>query len=457
MRLYRTALDRDPRNLGAQVNLARLLAQEKGNNGALEQAIQMLERLEQATVDRPREAARYAGLYSLAVARYDLGKNKLESEAKDNKLESEAREGWTLLEEALDVTADLKREVAAGGPRFGHSSMQEYHGDLLPGVEALWVGLSLVCSEKPTTAGTRKQETLEDSPEMAEAGRLLRTFLRESKSESALPLRALYNRACTLSIAAKMARNGGLPVGGASVWRTVVRKVASAAPTLFDPASAEVELELQEKALVEAAYAYLATAVCKDPSLATGLDADLQGSFIRRDRSLEFLRTVGKEDKEQGLEDRFRSIEEPYLTMAVEPPADELALAKLDAISSERAARLSELGIDSWADLFLRVATPQDRIRLARALDVGKGRLRQWAELLDLLRIDELSISDLNLLEKAQVHSREQLKRADPEQLAALLVSGADPEGTPPDQSDVDLWWRVAHTEDSLVVGDAVG
>ncbi|MEM7353895.1 MAG: DUF4332 domain-containing protein [Acidobacteriota bacterium] len=460
MRLYEKALGKDPRNLGAQVNLARLLAHEKGNTGKLEQAIRRLEQVVQATVDRPEEAARYASLYSLAVARYDLGTNKLESAASA---------GWALLEDALDAAAELKREVVARVPRrvgkrgplspvswFGHRS-QKYHETLLPGVEALWVGLSLLCSEKPADPDRRKEETDEISPGMAGAERLLRTFLRESGSEPALPLRALYNRACTLSIAARMAREEKLPLSGASGWRTVFEKVVSTMPALFNGTRAEGKFGFEEHDLVEAAYGYLAMAVRKDPSLARRPEAEPDGSFMSQDRSLEFLRKVGREAKEQEGKNEYEAIEAPHLTAPVEPSSEELVLAQLDAISSQRAARLSELGIDSWAALFLRVATPKARTRLARELGVGGSRLRQWAHLLDLLRIDKISIGDLNLLEKAHVHSREQLKKAAPEPLAALLVdlAGPDPEAVPPEQSNVDHWWRVAHTEDSLVVADA--
>lgn len=401
-RLYRQALERDPRNLGARVNLARLLAEAKASDAALEEAIQLLTEVERSTRDRPKETARYAAMYSLAIAQFDLGYG--EDDGGVNRL----------CREALAMANKLKEEVEqrrGGGAGFKPNpvhwfqsqTLQAYCDALYPAVEALWVGLTLLLGADLDPA---------ESEEIAKAGGLLTAYIDELGHPKKLPTspRALYNRACTLSLAAGLIRER-------------------------DPVA--------EERLVQGAFVYLELVVNEDPALARSSEEG--GSFIDRDRSLTYLREARPQ--------RYGKLLEPFRVPAPPPVTGESALAKLKAVPAERVAQLEELGVTSWQEFLCRLLTTRDRSTFAGELGVRDEILLRWALLLDLLRIDGLSVDDLNLLDRAQIHSRDQLVAADPDRLTALLVDlvGTDEEHEAPEKATVALWWVTARRDPCVI------
>jgi tetratricopeptide (TPR) repeat protein len=130
-RLYRRALDSDPKNLGARLNFASMV--DHTNKNELARSIKVLQQVVEATRNRPKNPILYSSLYRRAIGLYELTRY------------AEAREMAFELKETIERAL---REVLPRRSRTYESKFHKYLESIRPTALILLYGLQIELNDK---------------------------------------------------------------------------------------------------------------------------------------------------------------------------------------------------------------------------------------------------------------------------------------------------------------------
>ena len=150
----------------------------------------------------------------------------------------------------------------------------------------------------------------------------------------------------------------------------------------------------------------------------------------------------------------------PAAAVAAEPEAATGAAHKVRiedvvGISPADAEKLAAVGVATTGDLLSAGAKRHDRERLAQTTGIDSGKIRDWVDKVDLMRVPGVGPQYSELLEAAGVDSPAELAQRNPANLAITVqeVIAARPGivHRTPTEADVTAWIEAAGTLDKVV------
>ena len=98
-----------------------------------------------------------------------------------------------------------------------------------------------------------------------------------------------------------------------------------------------------------------------------------------------------------------------------------MKIIDIEGIGPAKAEKLKAVGIDTTADFLASAATAKDRAALSEKTGIAEQLLLEWANHVDLMRIDGVGSEYADLLEAAGVDSCPELAQRNPANLTATL------------------------------------
>jgi hypothetical protein len=114
---------------------------------------------------------------------------------------------------------------------------------------------------------------------------------------------------------------------------------------------------------------------------------------------------------------------EPAMGLVAAGSRQHHPVREIKAMTSEAAAKLRELEIETVSDLHARAGTSSERSSLAKQLGVELGQLTEWVNRADLMRLDGVGVEYANLLEESGVDSCKELRHRVPANLLEKMKS----------------------------------
>lgn len=121
----------------------------------------------------------------------------------------------------------------------------------------------------------------------------------------------------------------------------------------------------------------------------------------------------------------------------------------IEGVGETYAAKLAEQGIKTTGELLAAAAGSGDREKLAASLGVSAGRVLEWANRADLMRIKGVGSEFSDLLEAAGVDTVKELATRRPDNLHAKLLEVNQAKSLTrraPTQREVEDWVAEAKT-----------
>lgn len=354
---YARALDRDPHNLHALSNLARIDLERGDNVQSLRRFSTVLNELEvrESGRDLPeRDPVRYHAAYGRAVANLEI----------DDRADRLRRTRDELTPHMLDLERALDKLDCKNKGRDAvelRGLLRSLEGPLL----ALWAYLDarLAAKERDQQQPERRTEPLP-------------TATAEPLGRKEL-----------------IARLGGGTLGHATLVRNFVLEHVDIGPrTQYNLASYYTATKHVRKAR---------------EALEAGLELGTLTDSAIGDRQLRPLRRADRR-KFDKLIDIYRA-------------AEASGLAAIAAIGTELGPRLEAMGLDSGEKVVAAAGTPETCAELAARLDVGPSLVERWVRLLRMQQHVRIETRHLNLLDAADVDSLGALSRVTAERLSDLL------------------------------------
>lgn len=99
-----------------------------------------------------------------------------------------------------------------------------------------------------------------------------------------------------------------------------------------------------------------------------------------------------------------------------------MKIVDVEGIGPAYAAKLQKAGVQTTDDLLKRAAKPKGRDELEKATGISHAKILEWANHVDLYRIDGVGSEYSDLLEEAGVDTVVELAQRVPANLAAKLA-----------------------------------
>ncbi len=142
------------------------------------------------------------------------------------------------------------------------------------------------------------------------------------------------------------------------------------------------------------------------------------------------------------------SIEEPV-------PAHHMGIEDVEGIGPDHAQKLAAIGITTTDGLLKAGARPYDRERIAQQTGISSDLIREWVDIVDLMRVPGVGPQYSDLLEAAGVGSPAELAQRNPTNLATTVqeVIAARPGivRRAPSESEIAAWIEEAGKLDKVV------
>jgi hypothetical protein len=114
---------------------------------------------------------------------------------------------------------------------------------------------------------------------------------------------------------------------------------------------------------------------------------------------------------------------EPAMAVVAAPVRQHPPVREIKSMTTEAAAKLRELEIETVSDLHARAGTSSERSSLAKQLGVELSQLTEWVNRADLMRLDGVGVEYANLLEESGVDSCKELRHRVPANLLEKMKS----------------------------------